>query len=923
MSAVSIPPITNANTADTPAAMTTRTRSETTISASSPSSSDPPNLQKHFSAPAMIRNTLPSTVAAALEAKRKEKEAQRRQAAPAKETVADRHLSEFYPQTKRPPPEPQPPADDTKTPLPPKKDDKIQEPFLSIKPMKLKNFLLDGLNLYFKHLRHPSQIPGTDIVSRVYAMGVLPVLIVTMTLVQWGIGVLVILINGTKLGTELYQKFFNDQIALFDDADFIDPDGNDEALRQLTSLEIKEKPSFSYHIANLLLIMSSMAYERDEKLVAEASKILTHVCDDQERERAAKLLEESELQIDKKSMAQFGMRFMGISELKTLGGPFAGLFFNDEAIVLVFKGTSVLAFNEYLIDVTIQRIDASEYLFGEVHKGFYESLFPDPKPMDGYESDTYDRTNPFNTIMETIFERAKRAKAKTGKPVNLWITGHSLGGALAAMVMARLQMPLHHMDPLMQSDSQRNGADEASRIPTEKNSAIPSLPQPTTVWDEMLARFSTDHELIVLRDAYSVASPKLGDSIFAQTFAKNHARFCRHSLYKPAYWRLVADKDIVPRMPPGCSVDSRNPIDRVLSPHLKCLSCPPRQAQPVWFSSTTDSINPVREVPPIALESDTTPPNELATTSLPHSSDNSSLTLSQEMNGKEEEEKLHISYHRQTYPEPSNQHHLHSLLDYQHVGQLVKVFHAARVPVCKPSPFEANMSQEVLRPKTSMDMFLSKLNVMQQAWIPTEPTIEIAKSDSNNNKNNNDNGVDDSEVVDTTTTTSTPTPTATPVTPQDIDKSSKLTQLQEDMARAQELYEVDEVARLREPGPFEQILLSFPSLLSHAPATYQRNLVRARFYFESFPGQGFEDRVDEWVQSRHEEKEKSCDIIQVKAEEEEEEMEKEEQEQDEEEEEEATEEVEEGILVEDEEELHFIVSETKKMESNGRAEIEA
>lgn len=83
--------------------------------------------------------------------------------------------------------------------------------------MKLSDFLNDGLNLYFKHLRHPSQIPGNDSFSRIYAMGVLPVLIVAMTIVQWGIGVLVILVNHTRIGTRLYAKFFKDQISLFDD----------------------------------------------------------------------------------------------------------------------------------------------------------------------------------------------------------------------------------------------------------------------------------------------------------------------------------------------------------------------------------------------------------------------------------------------------------------------------------------------------------------------------------------------------------------------------------------------------------------------------------------------------------------------------------------------------------------------------------
>lgn len=92
--------------------------------------------------------------------------------------------------------------------------------------------------------------------------------------------------------------------------------------------------------------MSSMAYQRDEKLVAEASKLILNLTTDKERDHAAQLLQESEKDIDERATREFGMRFMGISELKTLGGPFAGLFYDDDSIVLVFKGTSVLAFSK-------------------------------------------------------------------------------------------------------------------------------------------------------------------------------------------------------------------------------------------------------------------------------------------------------------------------------------------------------------------------------------------------------------------------------------------------------------------------------------------------------------------------------------------------------------------------------------------------
>ncbi|KAF9406378.1 hypothetical protein BGZ94_003138 [Podila epigama] len=833
--------------------------------------------------------------------------------------------------------------DETKDSKDEKKDKKEEgdEP-VSIQPLTLKSFLLDGLHLYISHLRHPSRIPGQDMISRVYAMGILPVLIVTLTIVQWIVGGIIILVNHTKLGSKLYQKFLEDHIDLLDDTDYVDPDSNDEALRQLTRLEVKEAPSFSYHIAQLLLIMSSMTYDRDEKLVAQASKILTNARDQKQRDEAARLLQESERAIDEKSKDLFGMRFMGISELKTLGGPFAGLFYNDEAIVLVFKGTSVLAFNEYLIDFMIQRIDASEYLYGEVHKGFYESLFPDPKPLTEFEKDTYDRTNPFHTIMESIFEIAQAAKSRTGKPVNLWFAGHSLGGALAAMTMARLQMPIHEQDPLMMpqytcqqdgtdslraalsglkgDDKNRKSAKSSSSSTLHTLATCSTASHQRTVWDEMLARFNSDQELVILRDAYSHASPKVGDSSFAATFGRNHAEFCRRSPYKPAYWRVVADKDIVPRMPPGCSVEPGNPIDHLMAPHLKCTICPPRGPRPVLrdslsgFSGTTNHEDQ---------------PLQSKVTSLSASQSSSSQTLSNELNGLDDLKGVNeakamesLNGHQHLTPSPGPSKHLHSLLDYQHVGQLVKVFNASRIPVVKPSPFEADMSQGVLRTKQEMDEFLSELEQVSKTWAKHQEKLQSEKNEKAEGQVAHETIGPSTLQTDTkqeaqvpsaeTAAAATTTTKNTELEHSDIEAARR--QLEEDMKQARELYSDDELTLLREPSSMEQILLSFPGLLAHAPATYQRNLVRARFYFESFPGAGFEKRMDEkgWVQGDGVVKEKE-DVVTlvegVAGEGMDDEKKKDNGVQDEEEEEEEEEGV---VLEEDEEELHFTLSVVNK-----------
>ncbi|CAO3575138.1 unnamed protein product [Mortierella alpina] len=637
----------------------------------------------------------------------------------------------------------------------------LKEP-LSIRPMLLSNFLADGLHIYGHHLRHPSQIPGSDIISRIYAMGVLPVLIIAMTIIQQAIGLLVIVVNYTSIGAHYYGLFFDDQIALFDETDYIDPDGNDEAVRQLEDQEPKLRPTFNYHVANLLLIMSSMAYQRNDKLVAEASKILLDVKDQAQREKAAKLLEESERVIDENARREFGMRFMGISELKTLGGPFAGLFYNDDAIVLVFKGTSVLAFNEYLIDVTIQRVDASEYLYGEVHKGFYESLFPDAKPVSEYEQRTYDQTNPFNTIMETIFETAKLSKQKTGKPVNLWITGHSLGGALAAMVMARLQMPVRNEDPLTQDD-----------------------------------------EFIPVSDTQSP--------------------------YKTTYWRMVADKDIVPHMPPGVNVNPKEPNERI----FPCRFCEPKPNP--WLNSDAEQDRLLKS--PLCL-----------------SQSGSSDTLCATLEGQDLFKATKPA--KQSPPPPK---HLHSLLDYQHVGQLVKIYNKPKVPTVGPSAFEVDLSEGVLRTRSDMDgllLKLAKIAALSKALLcrPKEGNASVKSTAAPVTPSSS---FSDTTITPATGSTTTMSPSSSRSEAESKEQLQAVAaeQIAEDMTKAQALYDVDELSRLRQPTLLERMLLSIPSLLSHAPAAYQRNLVRARFHFKSFPGAAFEKRVGQWLEeacARHE-----------------------------------------------------------------------
>ncbi|KAF9573404.1 hypothetical protein EC968_008586 [Mortierella alpina] len=712
------------------------------------------------------------------------------------------------------------------TPLLPEYHEEPLKEHISLKPMDFCNYILDGLALYIRNIRNPSTIPGKGLWSRTYAMGVLPALIGILVFCQTVITTVIIWSSYTTLGRRAFQLFLKDQILLFDSTDTVDPHGTREALRQLADRQPRSKPLFNYHIANLLLTLSTLTYERDDNLVKAASTILRNVRNEQQKNEAAQLLIASEQTIDCKAKL-LGMRFLGVSELKSLGGPFAGLFYNDETIILAFKGTSVLAFNEYLIDATIQRVKAQEYLYGEVHKGFYEALFPDPAPVGCYEKATLDKTNPFNTIMDTIFSIAKSLKEKTGKPVNLWMTGHSLGGALAALTMARLQMPLRPHDPLFE------GMDPKSAHILNHDGT------PRTVLQEMMARYHASHtlssdsgddrrrhshfpfsifhdikhhhsdkpshgrhksqgsnssghshqndlDLFLLRDCYSFASPKVGDTSFAQEFDRHHTQFLRHSIYRPVYYRVIVDKDLVPRMPPGCSTDPDDAKNSKLRRMFPCVQC-----------SDSSEQNP-----------EVTVQTSIHQKTVSYGATTTTTTAA---DGKTAQRQY--THHETETTTTTHKTQFRSLLDYRHVGQLVSLPNTALRPTVKPSEFQTNLCSDILRPDQEM------LQLLHQIEIALKP-----------------NSSSDSDLACSSKKT----------------RPSFCAQSQADeMDKAKARHDLDQASRLRVPCDAERFLLTFPNVISHSPATYQRNLVRSRFYFSSFPGSEMESVVKEKKAETH------------------------------------------------------------------------
>ncbi|KAL5500937.1 hypothetical protein ACEPAH_9324 [Sanghuangporus vaninii] len=217
---------------------------------------------------------------------------------------------------------------------------------------------------------------------------------------------------------------------------------------------------------------------------------------------------------------ELGLTYTTISELNCIGSAFCGLFWDphDTFIIVVFKGTTPSDFAEWTTDFTFQLREAGLWLrgFGKVHDGFMDKIFPKRIPPGS--------RMPYSTIVESIKAiSARLLEQSPGKKINVWITGHSLGCALASLVYSRLVSEPHEYG-----------------------------------------------ENVVMRDAYLFASPILCDVESANAF---NGRMNHFSDFPRTMWRITNGKDCVATSLPDAGDNaewSLSPWNLFSYAHLGC-----------------------------------------------------------------------------------------------------------------------------------------------------------------------------------------------------------------------------------------------------------------------------------------------------------------------------------------------------------------
>ncbi|KAG8936111.1 hypothetical protein FRC03_011174 [Tulasnella sp. 419] len=197
--------------------------------------------------------------------------------------------------------------------------------------------------------------------------------------------------------------------------------------------------AFDYDIAKFLLQLSSVMYERSTQVQEKAMPRALEVLRRKGRrvDATAEILslmdeEENEDSVISGFVKSYDVCYEPLSELATTSQAFCSLFWQagGDWVVVAFKGTDPVSFEEWTTDFTASFVDASHLIpnFNYVHQGFKERLWPPDQER-----------SPYDTIaagIRTVTDELVKGKP-AGTKINVWMTGHSLGTAIASLAYAK------------------------------------------------------------------------------------------------------------------------------------------------------------------------------------------------------------------------------------------------------------------------------------------------------------------------------------------------------------------------------------------------------------------------------------------------------------------------------------------------------
>ena len=118
----------------------------------------------------------------------------------------------------------------------------------------------------------------------------------------------------------------------------------------------------------------------------------------------------------KKSLALHGYECVYLTAKEGIYEPQGFFAYNEKVAILCFRGTEPTNFNDWLTDLSLLK---TQFVWGQVHTGFYKSI-------------------------DLLWPQIKEVLEKYyyGKPNKLFVTGHSLGAAMATVGAARIEAEL-------------------------------------------------------------------------------------------------------------------------------------------------------------------------------------------------------------------------------------------------------------------------------------------------------------------------------------------------------------------------------------------------------------------------------------------------------------------------------------------------